>query len=374
MFRLGLVVNPVAGIGGACALKGSDGLDLQTVTQRYGAELKAQHRARQFIEALEHHDLSISLITGKGAMGSDVLVSNSSFDVQVIGSHSVIGASTAVDTQKLAKQILEKGVDLLVFVGGDGTARDICQVVSTEDLVLGVPAGVKMHSGVFSVTPESAAEIIARIINHHLTDIKLCEVRDIDENALRQGQVKSRYYGELLTPQCDVNLQRVKCSGPDIDELILDDMADFIQEQEWMTGIVIMGAGSTTFHIKQRLTTNPTLLGVDVFEAGVLVAADVTEVQLHELVRDGETAIIVSLTGGQGALIGRGNQQLSARILNRVGRKNLHVVASRAKLQSLEGRSMLIDSGDMQTNKNLSGFYPVITGYDQKVLYPAGNE
>lgn len=56
--------------------------------------------------------------------------------------------------------MLGRGIDLLVFVGGDGTARDVVEVLDREVPVLGIPSGVKMYSGIFAASPEAAAELV----------------------------------------------------------------------------------------------------------------------------------------------------------------------------------------------------------------------
>jgi predicted polyphosphate/ATP-dependent NAD kinase len=149
--RLGLIVNPIAGIGGRVGLKGSDGAEIQQMALRLGAVPQAQVRAAAALEVLTPWQDALELVTPPGLMGED-LARSCGFAPQVIGLLPP-GPTSAADTRRFAQAMSNQPVDLLLFAGGDGTARDICAVVGESHPVLGIPAGVKIHSAVFATRP-----------------------------------------------------------------------------------------------------------------------------------------------------------------------------------------------------------------------------
>lgn len=367
-FKLGLIVNPMAGLGGAIALKGSDALTSLSQAKALGATPKATERTVQALEGLTCLKSDIQIITYPAEMGEDAVI-QAGFPPQLIGQiHS--GATQADDTITAARALKEHGVDLLLFAGGDGTARNICEAIGTQLPVLGIPAGVKIHSGVYAVTPKAVSEVVAMLVKGDLVSLVEQEVRDIDEALFQKGQVSTRYYGALLVPQEHRYVQQVKESGVEVKELVLDDIAaDFVDHMDDDTRY-IMGSGRTVATVMAHLGLDNTLLGVDVIQAGELVASDCTAKELLDLTQDSTpTKIVITLIGGQGHLIGRGNQQLSPELLQRVGKENIMVLATKAKLNALNGRPLIVDSGDAQTNTMFSGLIRIHTGYEDSVLY-----
>lgn len=365
MFRLGLIVNPLAGVGGSVALKGSDGAETAKLALERGAIPKAGSRTAQALAVLD--GLDFELVTWPGEMGEETARA-CGFEPVVIGDITP-GETTAEDTERAARAMVEEGVDLILFAGGDGTARNICNVLDDRVPVLGVPAGVKIHSGVYAVTPKAAGEVVAMLIRGELVTLSEQEVRDIDEDAFRQGTVRARWYGELKVPQEHRYMQAVKQGGKESEELVLDDIAAHVIELMEDDVRYIMGSGSTVQAVMDQLNLDNTLLGVDVVENGEVIAADCTAEQLVELTDGHETKLVITLIGGQGHIIGRGNQQLSAPLLQRLGKDNTWVIATKTKLNALEGRPLIVDSGDEQVNHLFSGLIPVITGYHDQVLY-----
>lgn len=365
MFRLGLIVNPVAGLGGSVALKGSDGADTAQKAIALGAEPKANLRTLQALEVLK--GLELRLVTYPGEMGEQV-AREAGFEPQVIGD-IVAGQTTEADTERAARELVDHGVDLILFAGGDGTARNICNALDDSFPVLGVPAGVKIHSGVYAVTPRAAGEIIAMLVRGELVTLGDQEVRDIDEEAFRKGVVRAKYYGELQVPQEHRYLQHVKNGAKESEELVLDDIAaDFIERMEDDVRY-IMGSGTTVQAVMDELGLANTLLGVDVIENGELIASDCTAEQLLELTADHPARLVITIIGGQGHIIGRGNQQLSPMLLRRLGKEQIMLLATKTKLRALDGRPLIVDSGDDEVNRMLAGLMPVITGYHDSVLY-----
>lgn len=367
MLTIGLIVNPFAGIGGATGLKGSDGADIVAEALRRGAEPQASTRAARALSGLVGEP--VQLLTWGGAMGEDS-ARQAGFDAQVIGSAQ--GQCSAADTRTAAAAMLAAGVDLLVFAGGDGTARDICNVIGTQLPVMGIPAGCKMHSAVYAVNPEAAGRLLQQMARGGLVNVDEAEVRDIDEDAFRQGIVRARHYGVMRVPQDGRFLQQVKCGGEASEELEQVELAAWLVEQmdeeAYQDVFWLMGSGSTIAEVMLQLGLPNTLLGVDVVRHGQLVAADVTATQILELIGDQPSKALITVIGGQGHLIGRGNQQFSPAVIRRLGRENIVIAATRNKLEALAGRPLLVDSGDPELDQQLCGLIAVVSGYDDTLL------
>ncbi len=373
-FRLGLVVNPLAGLGGPAALKGSDG-EAALQAMAAGVEQRSQQRCVRALQALKRsYDegggvLPLELMGYAGEMGANA-ATLAGISYRELGS-AATRPSTAQDTCRAAQALRDAGVDLIVFVGGDGTARDIVRALGSEVPVLGVPAGVKMHSGVYAVSPESAAEIVAAMARGEWVDVGLEEVRDIDEAAFREGRVSTRFYGELLVPRLGQFLQATKVSGKEVEELVVADIAAEVCELMDANTLYVIGPGSTTAAIMENLQLPNTLLGVDAVLDGELLGQDLPAQALESLCdqHKGEVVIIVTAIGGQGHILGRGNQQLSPDVIRRAGPQNLWVIATKTKLNALAGRPLLVDSNDRDLDLALEGYIRVITGYRDSVLY-----
>lgn len=372
MFKLGLIINPFAGVGGPLALKGSDDVVARGIVNQQDILLqRASGRAITTLKQLKLPQQCTVYCFG-GSMGAEA-AGLADLTVNVIG-HAKSEVTTAEDTCLAAECLLKQEVDLIVFVGGDGTARDVYSAVGTRIPVLGVPAGVKMHSGVFAVSPEAAAVIINQLMSAGLVDIGLSEVRDIDEQAFREGVVKSRYYGELLVPRQGAFLQQTKSSGVEVEELVIADIAADIIESMEPDCLYIIGPGTTPRGVMDALQLDNTLLGVDAVLNQQLLALDLDEQRLLALIRrhKGPVKIIITAIGGQGHILGRGNQQLSPAVIRLVGHDNLIIVATKTKITALQGRPLLVDSNDPELDQALAGYRQVITGYHDAIIYPVG--
>jgi predicted polyphosphate/ATP-dependent NAD kinase len=280
--------------------------------------------------------------------------------------------------------MLRSNVALLLFAGGDGTARDITTAVGDALPVLGIPAGVKIHSAVYATNPINAGELARLVLEGRVTRLREAEVMDIDEQAIRQGVVSAKLYGYLKVPFQRELVQSLKMPSSPGEEASLHAIAHDVVGQMVPGRLYIIGPGTTTRAITSRLGLNKTLIGVDVAykeeEAGVgpqpegrLVAADVNESQLLTLLegrgRKGCAMIIVTPIGGQGYIFGRGNQQISPRVIEIVGKEGIVVVSTAAKINSLGGRPLLTDTGDRAVDRMLSGYVKVVTGYNERVVY-----
>ncbi|WP_340674978.1 ATP-NAD kinase family protein [Paraperlucidibaca sp.] len=373
--RIGLLINPYAGVGGPLALKGSDEIPAdvraQLVTQTLAGESPAQCRVLAFFTALDEmlqedlvkpHWVSID-----GPMGGSTL---SQLGLAYEPVPIVINQpSTAQDTQVLAQAIKAAGVDLLLFAGGDGTARDVCTAIGTTTPVLGLPAGVKMHSGVFAINPKAAAELLLALLRGEWVALDTAEVRDIDETALRNGRVIAKHFGEMRVPVAANQLQQVKCSGLEVEALVVAEIAASVVEDMLPGQYYALGPGTTVAAVAEALALPNTLLGFDIICDGELVCADATAADLLRVAEQDSLIIIITPTGGQGSLIGRGNQQLSAALLEIIGRDALRVLATPAKLAALSGRPLRLDTNNANLDRAWSGLWPIITGYQQAALY-----
>jgi predicted polyphosphate/ATP-dependent NAD kinase len=265
---------------------------------------------------------------------------------------------------KAAQEMLTEGVNLLLFAGGDGTARNIYDVVRHKVPVLGIPSGVKIHSAVFAVNPRGAGEVAVLFLEGGLTKIRISEVMDIDEPAFRSGKVVGKLYGTLRVPEENKYVQSAKCGGIQSEkEALYGIAASVIELMEEPDCYFIIGSGTTTKVIMDTLGLEKTLLGVDIIRNKVGAAKDVGENMLMDFIRKKKAKIIVTVIGGQGHIFGRGNQQISPRVIREVGCENIVVVATREKLASLRGRPLLVDTGDEKLDRDLTGYIKVITGY-----------
>lgn len=372
MFKLGLIINPYAGLGGSVGLKGSDGETIRSEALARGAEMRAPQRMARALQFLLEFRKQIEIYCFAGDMGETV-ARDLGFNTQVVGCAQQT-PSEASDTCAAADALIKQSIDLILFAGGDGTARLIADVIGTRQPVLGVPSGVKMHSGVYAISPEGAGEIVKQLLTGRLVNIAERDVKDIDEDAFRNGQVRARFYGTLLVPEDSQFLQQVKNAGTERDELAQLDVAQEMIQQLQTDTLYLVGPGSTTHLFLQELGLEGTLLGVDILLNNELIAVDVTAAQILELLGQfsGTVKMIITAIGGQGHIFGRGNQQFTPEIIKRIGKENIIVIAARGKILALNGRPLLVDTNDPDLDKALRGFIRVITGYNQSVMYQVG--
>lgn len=377
--KLGFVINPFAGIGGAVALKGSDGSDIVELALSRGACPQAEARAETAMGKITSLT-GFSILTAAAAMGENVL-RKLKLPCEVV--YTALEKSSADDTKNVIRRFVENEVDCIVFAGGDGTARDVLDVLSTElnttIPVVGIPAGVKIHSAVYAVTPSRAGELINLLLGGTPMSVHEAKVMDLDEQAFREGRVIAKCYGYLSVPVDDTRMQLIKQGGLNHHEIAVQDIAADIIENMEEDVFYLIGSGSTTAEIMNQLNLPNTLLGIDIVCNHELIASDVDERTILKIINDHPVKIVVTAIGGQGHVFGRGNQQLSAKVINQVmaqgkidknkGRENIIIIATNNKLRSLENRPMIADTGDSELDHKLSGLYAVVTGYQQKTLY-----
>jgi predicted polyphosphate/ATP-dependent NAD kinase len=379
--KIGFVINPLAGIGGSVGLKGSDGKDIVELALSRGAQPQATARAMLAMQEIKQASANaeqVSFLTASDDMGETVL---RALDLPCEVLYKSNGQTTPEDTKKVIALFVENNIDLLVFAGGDGTARDVLDALSSNNEpdslqtpVVGIPAGVKIHSAVYSITPLHAGEIINLILKGEPLTLHEAQVMDLDEQAFREGKVIAKCYGYLSVPVDDTRMQLIKQGGIDSDEVTLQDMAADIIETMEQDVYYLIGSGSTTAEIMNQLSLPNTLLGIDIVLNEELIASDVDERSILEIINFHSVKIIVTVIGGQGHVFGRGNQQLSGKIISHVinqsgGQSNIIIIATNEKLRSLGTRPMIADTGSNDLDKQLAGLYSVVTGYQQKTLY-----
>ncbi|KXH77153.1 MAG: hypothetical protein AM326_05655 [Candidatus Thorarchaeota archaeon SMTZ-45] len=373
--NIGLLVNPIAGMGGRVGLKGTDGVVEEAIKR--GATPVAPGRALEFLTALESIIIALKLrdqiriITCPGKMGEDV--------VQEAGlKHEVVevdieNSTNAEDTKDCVLALYEDEVRLLVFVGGDGTARDILDAVNAYDLddllVLGVPSGVKMYSGIFVVSPADAAEVV-RLVFDGTAQTTEFEIMDADEKSIRRDQFIINLYGYLKGPSVPARFQGAKQASPETSDEheAQEAIAKYVIEQIDQDGTYILGPGTTLKTLTDLLNVKKTTLGVDVYKKGKM-HLDVNEDKILALVDDfSKTWIIVSPIGHQGMLFGRGNQQISPKIIDLVGRDHIIVISTPSKLKGIADEILRVDTGDNQVDNMLRGYIRVVTDYNEMRL------
>jgi len=371
VLHIGLIINPLAGLGGSLAMKGSDGQAMREIASQLepGQRNRALERVERALGPLIAASSPVRFTCWAGEMGEFAL-RELGVPCQVLGSASA-GLTSAQDTRLAAAELVSAGVDILVFGGGDGTARDIFDVIGDSLPVLGIPAGVKMHSGVFAVSPEAAGELLVELARGGLVGLMAREVRDIDEEAFRHDVVRSRFYGEMLVPGEGRYLQHTKVGGRESQELVAAEIGAWSAENMSAGRTYLIGPGTTTAAIMEELGLANTLLGVDVVRDGALLVADADEAALLEVLAqaDAGATIVVTVIGGQGHVFGRGNQQFSPPVIRAVGLENITIVAAKSKISSLQGRPLLVDTNDTALDRELCGYHAIITGYDDQILY-----
>jgi predicted polyphosphate/ATP-dependent NAD kinase len=357
---VGFIVNPVAGMGGAVGLKGTDGTAILNQAIALGAKPLAAQRAEVFLTELVAAKESLKLLVGAADMGENE-AEKCGFSCKVVGAAKK--ETSSEDTQSIAKSMVEAGVDLLVFCGGDGTARDVFAAVDLKAPVLGVPTGVKMHSALFAVSPKAAVRVALTYLWGGLP-LREAEVMDIDEQAFRQGHLSAELYGYMLSPFEPHLIQGNKMESPMTENEVENQAAIAVYIIEEMTPdtMYIVGPGTTTRTIADLIDQKKTLLGVDIIQNKKIIVKDVNEKQILQAINGKAAKIIVTLIGGQGFIFGRGNQQISSKVIRQVGLDNIVVAATKSKLDRLE--SLRVDTGepDLDSEFKAQGIR-VITDY-----------
>lgn len=365
--RIGLIINPMAGIGGRVGLKGSDGEAIQQRAIELGATPEAELRAKSTLQELILMHPNLEVITAPSEMGA-AAASKCGYEPLVISKIDP-GKTTAQDTRKAAQTMLASDLDVLLFSGGDGTARDIYQAVGVKLPVIGIPAGVKLHSAVFANHPRAAGELTNAFLNNPSMRLREAEVVDLDEEAYRQGIISTRLYGYLMVPYHRRLVQNQKTPTPESEDVQIEAIAWEIAGRLKPDMLYVLGPGTTMRAVADQIGVQKTLVGVDLVSSTGMVAGDVTEEQLLKLIENRLAKIIVTPIGGQGFIFGRGNQPISPKVIRYVGKENIWVACTPDKLHALRGRPLLADTGDEELNEMLEGFIIITTGYREEAVY-----
>ena len=357
--KLGIIINPYAGMGGAVGLKGTDGEDILKKAIQLGAKPISYLRAIEVLNELKGIKSSIKIITYPLEMGENI-VKKMGFTPTVIGNIKT-GKTTAKDTINAAREMRDLNVKLIIFFGGDGTAQDMLNAISKEIPVLGVPTGVKIHSSCFALNARKAAQIAMRFLWDELPVLE-AEVMDVDEQAFRDGILSTELKGYLLVPYEPSLLQESKMATP----TTIDEKENQIRVARHVIRhfkndlYYILGPGSTVKTICELLKIDKSLLGVDVIYNKKLIAKDVNEKELLKIINSNLSKIIVSPIGQQGIILGRGNLQISPKVINKVGKENLIIIATHYKISNLPNGCMMIDTRDLDLDAKLKGYIRVI--------------
>jgi len=396
---IGLLINPVAGVGGPAGLKGSDGPEVQATALARGAHARSGERAVAALAVIAAAYPEAEIITADDAMGADA-VRAAGLAARVV--YQADSPSTGADTTAAAVAIEDAGADLILFVGGDGTARDVASALRPWQPMLGVPAGVKMYSGCFAVSPAAAGALAARWLGDEKVPLTEREVLDVDEEQIRHGRVDPKLFALVQVPFVIGRTQSRKSATPVTELAAVQAAARGVVAAMNDTTHYLLGPGGTTREIARQLGLEKTPLGVDVVtvdaaKVGTLVLADASEQQLLDLIAsleesrvwangrysdaqsdhlptlarvDGVAKAVVTVIGGQGFLLGRGNQQISAAVVAALGENPLLVVATEQKLALLLGQPLLVDTGNPTVDRTLAGYIRVITGVGSAGVYP----
>jgi predicted polyphosphate/ATP-dependent NAD kinase len=357
--QVGLIVNPIAGTGGRVGLHGTDGEDrLREALRRGGAPVSAP-RAARMLRGLAQ-DADVHVLTVPGIMGGDVARTSGIAVRQMRLDLPADGRTTAAHTREAAKLLATEGVDLLIFAGGDGTARDVAAVVGTSQPVLGIPCGVKMRSGVFATSPEAAAEVASAFLRGAERRCVDAEILD----AMPDCETSTEFYAMASVPGAPAGMlagpKRSSLTGSAVE---MDALCGAVAADLAPGVLYLFGPGMTTIGVLRRLGLTGTPMGVDAVRDGSLVGADLAEDEILDLMdHAAATKLVLGVIGGQGFLLGRGNQQLGPAVLARIGVDDIIIIASAAKLAALEPSFLLVDCGDETAFHWASGYHRVRVG------------
>ncbi|MFW9897354.1 MAG: ATP-NAD kinase family protein [Candidatus Thorarchaeota archaeon] len=365
MKKIGLIVNPIAGMGGTVGLKGTDGDSYQKALEM-GAKPITPKRVKELLSHIDNKE-NLFMLVAPGKMGADI-INGMAIQFEIVDKIDEI--TSAEDTKRIAKQMLNKGIEMLIFCGGDGTARDIYDAIGLEIPVVAVPGGVKMYSSVFSFNPKAAAQIIDGFVED-FSETEDREILDIDEQLVREDMLKATLYGYLKVLKFR-NLVQAGKVGSQLSRTIEENKQEItqwvIEDMEEET-LYLLGPGTTVKTIADNLKLPKTLLGIDAINKKKLIGRDLNETKILKLLEEYNKAeIIISPIGGQGFIFGRGNKQFTPKVIKQVGKRNIKIISTEDKIRKLD--CLRVDTGDSDFDLELKGLMKVIIGYKQQLVIP----
>ena len=379
MKKIGFFLNPIAGMGGKVALKGTDGKDILQRAIKLGAEPIAQYKALNFFKALKNSTTHTKLIfmIPRGKMGENIFINEKElfrkFKIDIIQNIAIPDITSAIDTRAITAELIKRNVDLILFVGGDGTAQDVYSVTGSKFPILGLPSGVKIHSGVFAKSVEKGAEIIDNFVHESIRYMN-AEIIDLDESDFRNNILNTRLYGTALVPQLPTLMQLTKTSSQEYDseEENVNGIRNYLKDEISPETLYFLGSGTTIKRISsifgEEIYNKKSLLGIDAVWNNEIIGIDLSEKQILDLIEEHSThpiRIILTPIGGQGFILGRGNQQLSPDVLQRVGIDSIYIVSTKLKINSLENSILHVDTGDFILDRRFKGFHKVLVDYKE---------
>ncbi len=363
--KIGFIVNPIAGMGGKVGLKGTDGVlkDALKLGAKPIAPNKAEETIKEFISKYSKDD--IIWFTCSGIMGGDELKNAGVIDMEIV--YTPCNKNTSMqDTKNAAKELVKKQVDLIFFCGGDGTARDIFEIVSNKLPILGIPSGVKMHSGVFGINTSSSARMLHEFVNKHLT-IGDVEIMDLNEDRYRRGEWNIQLFGiaKGIVEPTYVQVGKTIFESVSDDE-IKNELAEHILDEieQNKNFLFLFGPGGTIDYVARKLDIKNTLLGIDAVYNKKVIGIDLNEEEILRLLdKYPKVKVILSPIGAQGFILGRGNLQLSPEVIRKIGIDNIIVISTPSKLESTP--VIRVDIGDKKLDKKFAEkeFMMIVIGY-----------
>ena len=376
IWNLGFLINPIAGMGGKVGLKGSDGDAILQKARILGAIPQATERAKNFLTELISLHSTLHFYSVQGIMGGNLL-HEMGFNVDYVAHKDIpnptrLFETKSIHTKLLCWQFKVLGLDLLIFIGGDGTARDVCSEINLEIPCLGIPGGVKIHSSVFATTPQAGALLIKKYMEGKAF-LRESEVLDINEVAFRDNRIESQLFGYLTTPYLPQYSQASKMASPQTEEEHDNQfrIAQYIIKQmnsESDDIWYLLGPGTTTRAVCELIEQEKSLLGVDLFHNKELIVKDLNEQEILQNIQDKQVKLIITPIGAQGFIFGRGNLQLSPKVLETIGLRNIIIIATKFKVSTLPEGKLRIDSRDFDFDRKFSGLHRVIVDYGELII------
>jgi len=379
MKRIGFIINPIAGMGGKVALKGTDGKEILQEAIKRGATPITIHKAKLFFEGIIKLSLNeeLEFVLPQGDMGEELLLENqllaTKIHFKILSQIPIPSVTTSIDTNHVAKELKGLKVDLIIFVGGDGTAQDIYSAIGSETPILGIPSGVKIHSGVFAQSTGKAIEIVNKFTRDQI-EFSEAEIIDLDEVAFRKNILNTRLYGSGLVPQIPSLMQLTKSSTyhTDVEKENIQGIIRTLSKEISTDILYLLGPGSTIKNVSrvfgEKLYLKKTLLGIDLVHGNELLKSDVSETDILcflDKYPEAQKKLLITPIGGQGFIFGRGNQQLSPEVIKKIGFSAIQVIATKSKIINLPNRILHIDTGDPDLDKQLTGYQKILVDYNE---------